>query len=54
MSWYEHFGDWLRNYITPVFAYLNLLGIYLILLGIGLGALVSSLRSRKHTKNTSQ
>jgi hypothetical protein len=54
MSWVEHFDDWLRNYITPVFAFLNLLGIYLVVLGIGLGALSSSLRNRKRTNNSVQ
>jgi hypothetical protein len=52
MSWEEHFGDWLRNYITPLFTFLNLLGIYLIMVGIGLGALASALRRPNQSKNS--
>jgi hypothetical protein len=55
MTYHEHFGDWLRNYITPLYAYLNLLGIYLVILGIGLGALASwqrrSICSKKSADN---
>jgi hypothetical protein len=54
MTYEEYFCDWLRNYITPLFAYLNLLGMYLLMLGIGLGALASWQRRRIDPKKSTQ
>ena len=36
-----------REFWTPFFVFITLLGIYLIILGIALGGLVSSLRKRE-------
>ena len=57
MTFHKSFVDWLGNYVTPLYAYLNLLGIYLLMLGIGLGALASwqrkSIGSKKSTHKPS-
>jgi hypothetical protein len=39
--------DQLRNFWTPLFAYLNLLGVLLVILGIALAGLVSALLERE-------
>jgi hypothetical protein len=36
-----------REFWTPFFVYVTLLGVYLIILGIALGGLVSALRKRE-------
>jgi hypothetical protein len=43
-------GNVLRDFWTPLFVYLNLLGVYLLLLGIALAGLVSALKKRQDDK----
>jgi hypothetical protein len=39
-----------REFWTPFFVFITLLGVYLIILGIALGGLVSALRKREVEK----
>jgi hypothetical protein len=45
----EHWHD-LRNFWTPFLAFLHLLGIYFLLLGIALAGLVTALRKRERER----
>jgi len=40
----------LRNFWTPLLAGLLLLGVYLVILGIAIGGLVSAMRNRDREK----
>ncbi len=45
------FGDDLRNFWTPFLAFADLLGVYLVVLGIALAGLVSAQRQRAQQRD---